>query len=214
MPVRSSTFIITGQHCPYGVANKCKMTKCLNSYFRNFHHIELKTVIRGTLSIINEWKRFFPDRFFVLGHNVQGAPVERIYVKSGFDLKYIVFKILSDLLKISTTDRTLFGEFQFVFFPYHIAILSHHAKIFKSLFEKIKFKNFLEDNGYPCGDIEEQLCNKNLIAIDWEYISLSFDWPVVIYIRRKGDESENHEIIAFSRCISKLIIIEIERPAK
>jgi hypothetical protein len=93
--------------------------------------------------------------------------------------------------------------------PQHLAILVSFKKYNfdeqRALISDIKLH--LKEKKFSCGDIKEQLKDlDSLIAVDNPRQALSFDWPTVIYIR--GD-SMSDDLIAFSRCISKLIIIDM-----
>lgn len=112
--IGTTTIVLTGRYEPYEVAND--LTAAL-SHFPDFHHIELKTVIRGTHSIVNEWKRFFPEEYFKLGHNVKGSPVDQVVVGDCDNVLAIIKQKLSALLKGNYNNDGL------VIAPEHIAIL-------------------------------------------------------------------------------------------
>jgi hypothetical protein len=210
LPFRSATFVITGGMEPMDVGNGDYLTRCLTSYFLSFHHIELKTVIRGTLSIINEWQRFFRDGFITVGHNVQGSPVERYSVKNEDEsgLRTIVVQIISRFLNVP--DCNMSSDCRFVFKPHNIAILLN-LDLQKPFEYGEEIKEHLRNNGFPCGDIKEQIDYRNLIAVDTYFYANSFDWPVVFVIRKKTKSGFIYsKVMAYSRCISKLIIIEID----
>jgi hypothetical protein len=66
-------------------------------------------------------------------------------------------------------------------------------------------KNMLTNQNINCGSFGAQVNDKTMVGIDKPQNVLSLDWPIVIYI--SGEDKEEN-IIAFSRCIAKLVIIE------
>ena len=107
----------------------------------------------------------------VLGHNIRGCPVTRIKtIERNFGKR--VEEMLKKLKHAS--DNTPGNHLKL--WPNNICVLCESSAVY------CKLEEYLLQSGLPIGSIEQQLVDGNVVALGEVQQSLSYEWPVVIYV--------------------------------
>jgi hypothetical protein len=88
----STTVVFTGHWEPQEIFD----TERIHEAYPQFEHFKLKTVVRGTKAIVDEWKNHFPDRYPSVGHT--GSAIERISVTNYLEMFKIVCSTINSYL--------------------------------------------------------------------------------------------------------------------
>lgn len=211
----STTLVITGWIYP-ALVHKTKSiySKYYNS---NFKHFELTTVLRGTKTIIEDWKPFYPNSGIRIGHNITGTMIEKYSVGGITEMLEIVASKIALLLVRLPNIKTISGQSGcdsesvdsrplLQCSPSDIAVLTTSAIYNEEIRED------LTKRGIRCGSVQKQTRDSRLIAVDEATHALSFEWPIVIvaafapYCRSMINWEYT---IAASRAIAKLVVIDI-----
>uniref|UniRef100_A0A914WJ75 NERD domain-containing protein n=1 Tax=Plectus sambesii TaxID=2011161 RepID=A0A914WJ75_9BILA len=172
-----------------------------------YHFVQLKTVMRNTLSIRDYYREFLYEndkQSIVMGHNIDGKAVEKKNVKGIAnvcrEIKEHIEQYLLDQPR--PEGKRMRGK--------DIAVIVAHEP---SSYEVDAIRKYLTQAGIPNGSILEQMQaggHNDLVAVDISSNVLSHEWCTVIVVDASNctfSKRLAHPVVPCSRATAVLIII-------
>uniref|UniRef100_A0A914WYV2 Uncharacterized protein n=1 Tax=Plectus sambesii TaxID=2011161 RepID=A0A914WYV2_9BILA len=135
-----------------------------------------------------------------MGHNISGAPIERISV---FKESELLEKLLEKIRFFLPQTQGSENKNDITMIPSHIAVITDYDTTSELV------KKHLKANGINCGSVEEQVQDATLVAVESSLHTMSYEWPIVIIVAKYCiDVDVSFFLRAASRSIAQLVVIE------